>query len=496
MSARITACVNPPDPLNNCNVRLFAIIGTWMEADVIASTVQNAFSQGCERVYLVDNRSSDETVAVACTNGAILARTFETERYDEALRLRHMNAVMREASLSEPDQQIWWLFLDADEFPHGPWGMTLLAYLRTLDVRFRVVGSRFFDHFPSGNPAFIRDRHPLDYQPLCEEISVPMCASGHRKHALLRFDKDTCVLEAGLGFHLVLCADDLWEPEQPVFLHHFPFREEASTRARLTRLWQKDATGNSRADIASNSTSHMLARMRSLDAVYQQDWANVESFLPRDPMYHFLKNKPPSVGVRLRPWDELVRPHHHQPFRWYSMLGAWKYHAIPEFSYGDKTSFIKGIAFLDGHGLIEDWGSGFCHAKAFVTKSTYVGIDGSSSTADRKVDLQNYMSDAECIFMRHVLEHNVNWPRILKNAIASFKKRMALVIFTPFSNNTRQIATSQDLTAFPVPDISFKKDDLTGYFAGLRVNEETVRSNTQYGVEHIFYLEKPQLGEA
>jgi hypothetical protein len=174
MTATITAVPNPPNPTKICNVRLFAIIGTWMEADIIASTVRNAFTQGCEKVYLVDNNSVDATVSIACENGAILARTFDTEKYDEVLRLQHMNAVMREVSLAETDRHIWWLFLDADEFPHGPWGMTLLTYLRTLDEKFRVVGSRFFDHYPGGTPVFVSGQHPFDYQPLCQEISLPM----------------------------------------------------------------------------------------------------------------------------------------------------------------------------------------------------------------------------------------------------------------------------------------------------------------------------------
>ena len=65
-----------------------------------------------------------------------------------------MNEVVAEVSLAEGDQHIWWLYLDADEFPHGPWGMTLREYLATLDERFRVVGTRFFNHYPSGTPHY------------------------------------------------------------------------------------------------------------------------------------------------------------------------------------------------------------------------------------------------------------------------------------------------------------------------------------------------------
>ena len=108
-----------------------------------------------------------------------------------------------------------------------------------------------------------------------------------------------------------------------------------------------------------------------------------------------------------------------------------EYQNAEKFRYGDDTTYQKGITFLDGHGLIEDWGCGFGDAGSFVTQSPYRGIDGSSPHADEIVDLREYRSQADCIFMRDVLEHNADWSRILANAVAWFKKRMALIIFTP-----------------------------------------------------------------
>ena len=141
MNEWITGVANSPEPDVLTRVRLFAVLGTWMEADIVADSVRNALTQGCERVYLVDNGSTDDTVEVAVGQGAILAHSFVTEHYDEHLRLHYMNKVVSEVSASEADDHIWWLFLDADEFSHGPWGMSLLEYLKTLDRRFRIVGS-------------------------------------------------------------------------------------------------------------------------------------------------------------------------------------------------------------------------------------------------------------------------------------------------------------------------------------------------------------------
>jgi hypothetical protein len=66
---------------------------------------------------------------------------------------------------------------------------------------------------------------------------------------------------------------------------------------------------------------------------------------------------------------------------------------------------------------------------------------------------------------------------------------MVLIVFTPMGPTTRQIDTSTTLTRIPVPDISFRKTDLTDCFDHLRYTEETVRTNTQYGIEHVFYIE-------
>jgi hypothetical protein len=172
------------------------------------------------------------------------------------------------------------------------------------------------------------------------------------------------------------------------------------------------------------------------------------------------------------------------------MAGAWNYDNLPKFHYGDDTTYRKGIAFLDGHGTIEDWGCGFMHARTFVTSSRYVGVDGSSRQADKIVDLSEYTSAADCIFMRHVLEHNVGWRRILANAVASFTKRMVLIIFTPFAATTRVIATATHVTSVPTPDISFRKEDLTDYFKPFNCREESLNTDTQYHAEHVFYIEK------
>jgi SAM-dependent methyltransferase len=168
------------------------------------------------------------------------------------------------------------------------------------------------------------------------------------------------------------------------------------------------------------------------------------------------------------------------------METRWDYAGVEQFAYDEETSYAKGIEFLDGHGQIEDWGCGTAFAKRFVKQSEYVGVDGSRSEfCDVVADLQTYRSDTACLFMRHVLEHNWGWRSILRNAVASFRERMVLIIFTPFEDSERKLLEENG-----VPDLALNKDEILSYFAGLSVTEETIRSQTQYGEETLFYVER------
>lgn len=168
------------------------------------------------------------------------------------------------------------------------------------------------------------------------------------------------------------------------------------------------------------------------------------------------------------------------------VLGQWNYGVAPQFPYGEETSYRKAIEFLDGPHVIEDWGCGTAWARKFVRKGRYVGVDGSwSMHCDMVRDLRIYRSQADAILLRHVLDHNFEWKRILQNALESFRRKLALVIFTPFAESTRTIAMNQNPN---VPDISFRKEDLLELIRPYPFTEEAFRSDTQYGAEHLFYV--------
>lgn len=160
--------------------------------------------------------------------------------------------------------------------------------------------------------------------------------------------------------------------------------------------------------------------------------------------------------------------------------------------YGDSTTYQKGAAFL-GILPVEDWGCGLGWYRNFA-QGPYIGLDGSHSKhADAIVDLGTYRSPTDAIFMRHVLEHNHDWRPILKNALASFTKKMVLVLFTPFGDETRVLTEPEYAPGVKIPDISFARKDIVSEIesaGGITMNEETIRTGTCYGVEHVFYLSK------
>jgi hypothetical protein len=294
---------------------LFAIIPTWMEGDVIAATVRNALTQGCERVLVVDNASPDDTVAQAVAAGAELASSYETAALDEPLKGRIMNETVAAVSAADGRDHVWWLWLDADEFVHGPGGLTIRQFVDRLDRRFRIVGTRYFNHFPSDRPAMVPGYHPLDLQPLCEEATASYCPGRHTKHHLQRWDRAGPTLRADSGFHRVRCTELLLEPPVATFTHHFPYRCDEVTRARLDRLCALDEGGHARVEtydeamrIHGRRQSGMVRRRLSLDHVYAGEWAQVHNMGHRDGR----------VGVQPLPWAGQVDPVDVLSARWYT----------------------------------------------------------------------------------------------------------------------------------------------------------------------------------
>lgn len=182
--------------------------------------------------------------------------------------------------------------------------------------------------------------------------------------------------------------------------------------------------------------------------------------------------------------------------KWNNWYGHLTQNDIGSFRYGDTETYKLGYNFLQSCDNIEDWGCGTGGFKQlFITNEKldkYKGIDGSKTPfSDIKVDLTQYISQIDGIYMRHVLEHNYEWNIILENACQSFKQKMCLVLFTPFSNGVKEIAHNLN-HGVDVPDLSLDKNELIAIFEKHNITYEliSIKSNTGYNVEHIFYLKK------
>lgn len=174
-----------------------------------------------------------------------------------------------------------------------------------------------------------------------------------------------------------------------------------------------------------------------------------------------------------------------------SNLGKWDTHydGAESAAYGDSESYRIGAEWLAKCSTVEDWGCGLGWFRQFLTpEQTYIGVDGSQSQfADVIADLEVYRSTTAGLFMRHVLEHNRNWRPVLANALASFTQRMALIIFTPWQQETTEIRVEGAYG--DVPTIGFARKDIVGALDGVQYVERSVGSpRTVYGVEHLYLI--------
>lgn len=176
------------------------------------------------------------------------------------------------------------------------------------------------------------------------------------------------------------------------------------------------------------------------------------------------------------------------------MLGKWdqwykNIKRMGSFRYGDTITYRLAADFLKDMERVEDWGCGTGGFKRFY-EGEYVGVDGSKNPyVDVIADLTEYQSSTPGIMMRHVLEHNYEWEKVLKNAVSSFRKKFCLVIFTPFQDVTGEIAHNKK-HGVDVPDIAFNLSDLVKHFDHCRWRVEKHETKTGYGVEHIFFIQK------
>lgn len=156
--------------------------------------------------------------------------------------------------------------------------------------------------------------------------------------------------------------------------------------------------------------------------------------------------------------------------------------------YADATTYLMAAAFFADVDEVEDWGCGAGGFRRFCL-GKYRGIDGSQTPfADQIADLCSYKSTAPAILLRHVLEHNHDWKKILASAVHSFKHKLCIVIFTPFAKKTEIIAENLAV-GVDVPDISFNRSEVERHFQDLSWRLiEGIETQSKYGREHVYFI--------
>lgn len=136
--------------------RALAIMPAYNEGDVIGAAIGALVAEGVD-VYLLDHRSTDDTVAAAqpwLGRGLVRIERFPDESgpgFDErnAHEMVWRDILRRVEQVSGEVEADWYLFVNADEFRESPWpGVTLGDGLREVDelgysaVNFELVNFR------------------------------------------------------------------------------------------------------------------------------------------------------------------------------------------------------------------------------------------------------------------------------------------------------------------------------------------------------------------
>ena len=138
--------------------RVIALIAAYNEEDIISSAIGHLVDSGVD-VYLIDNRSTDNTVSEArkwLGKGLLEIEEFpEKAPEGEPLPFDWTAILRRKEELAATLDAAWFLHHDADEFREAPWpGMKLADAIRWVDrLGYNCIDFRVFN-FPPTDDAF------------------------------------------------------------------------------------------------------------------------------------------------------------------------------------------------------------------------------------------------------------------------------------------------------------------------------------------------------
>lgn len=176
---------------------------------------------------------------------------------------------------------------------------------------------------------------------------------------------------------------------------------------------------------------------------------------------------------------------------WYSELDPnGKPHA---YKFSETETYNIAAEFLSDCETIEDWGVG---AGGFLNHCPKaIGVDGSDTpfAIKKGVDLCTYVSECEGVHLRHVLEHNYEWTKILENALKTASKKICITFFIPLNEgDTIELAHNRD-HGVDVPDLSISRDEFDSIVANYKpesIDVDILETKTGYEVEIVCKITK------
>lgn len=177
--------------------------------------------------------------------------------------------------------------------------------------------------------------------------------------------------------------------------------------------------------------------------------------------------------------------------KWYSELNPDD--KPNAYKYSETETYIIAAEFLKDCEVVEDWGVG---AGGFLNHlPTAIGVDGSNTPFATKkyIDLCNYITECDGIHLRHVLEHNYEWHKILHNAMKSATKKICITFFIPL-NETDTIELAHNLKhGVDVPDLSISRDEFDAIldeYNPKSIDVDVLETATGYGIEIVCKITK------
>ncbi len=242
-----------------------AICFVWNEEDIIRSAVLHALHQGCDNVFLIDNGSDDATVRTAREAGAKLAAIAPSDFFNTREKTCHLNAFVRYYNSLHFDDEVWWMYFDADEFMHPHTDCTLRELIeRAKGCGITALKGFFYNHMPTHPPYNVEGYHPIDFMPLCD------VSTGYKIPIIKYTYGEKHIFSAGGAHEISTDGERLTIADDAIAIHHFQHRRPEATLSRLKKLLPRLDWMNRRSEFLYHTQSAYESRYARVKEHYRR----------------------------------------------------------------------------------------------------------------------------------------------------------------------------------------------------------------------------------